>query len=192
MPSLTTSEVGVYVDDDGFIQVPPIQNKKYVNWGAAGTYSRCIHAGSMYTAWRSLYRKLGLQAGKATKNNIPGIYGFSMDNHKVSGKSVGYSVHSELFDDNIYWAPFYEIQVARFMAGWDGIGKITAGDQWVCKEAIYPGWGHMYHLTAVWFHALPQCDLEEMGKCAWVALDRFHKDYERSPDDLLPQGRGKK
>ena len=39
----------------------------------------------------------------------------------------------------------------------------------------------MFHLTAVWFHALPQSDLAESGQHLWVALDRFHKEYELDP-----------
>ena len=101
-----------------------------------------------------------------------------MSNPKLAGKSSGYAVHSELFQDNIYWAPFYEFQVARFMAGEKNIGKITAKDQWVIKTEESPGFGPMYYLTAVWFHALPQCDLEESSNLLWISLDRFHKEYE--------------
>ena len=81
----------------------------------------------------------------------------------------------------MYWATFYELQVARFMAGDEAIGKITVGDQWVCKETLLPRFGPMYHCTAAWFHALPQRDLVEAQKHFWVSLDRFHKDYEISP-----------
>ena len=120
----------------------------------------------------------GLKAGRSTKNDLRGIYCFDMNNPQLACKSSGYAVHSELFEDNIYWAPFYELQVARFMGGAKNIGKITAGDQWVCKEEYSPGFGPMHHLTAVWFHALPQCDLEEIDNHLWVSLDRFHKEYE--------------
>ena len=105
-----------------------------------------------------------------------------MSNPKLAGKSSGYAVHSEMFEDNMYWAPFYELQVARFMGG-----ATSAGDQWVCKEDEAPGFGPMFHLTAVWFHALPQCDLEESRDDLWIQLDRFDPEYEMDGSPERPR-----
>ena len=130
----------------------------------------------MYSLWKGLVE--GLTAGKATKNDLKGIYCFPMESVKLAMKSSGYAVHSEMFEDNIYWAPFYELQVARFMGGDENIGKITAGDQWVCKEEEARNFGPMYYLTAVWLHAIPHCDLQESASHLWISMDRFLKEYE--------------
>ena len=80
-----------------------------------------MHASSMYLVWECLVQ--GVKAGTSKKKDLCGIFSFNMSNPKLVVKSSGYVVHSELFQDNIYWAPFYEFQVARFMAGAKDIGK---------------------------------------------------------------------
>jgi hypothetical protein len=169
LPELSLNEKGIRLGVDGELIMTPECRKVWK------PFVRGIHASSMYSVKRTL--QTGLRAGIAKKWNIKGIYCFSMDKHELARKSMGYAMYSELFEDNIFWAPYYELQVLRDAGGCTGIGKITAGDQWVCKEEIVPEFGPMFHLTAVWFHAL---SLEDLGKkgCNWVSLDRFHKAYE--------------
>ena len=84
-----------------------------------------------------------------------------MSKPETRGKSSGYAVYSELFEDNIYIAPYFEVQVGRFLANYPETGKITAKDQWVCKEGSVNQFGPMFHLTALWFHALPHSEIED-------------------------------
>ena len=176
-PALSQSKIGITVDDKGNIVMPTPRTRKYARPLA---FVKAIHASSMYSV--AIIIAKGLTAGPASKNKLKGIYCSDMNNYKLAMKSSGYAVHSELFEDNIYWAPFYELQVARFMGGETEIGKITAGDQWVCKEELSSKFGPMFHLTAVWFHALPQCDLEDVKNHLWVSLDRFDKEFELDPN----------
>jgi hypothetical protein len=167
-PALSKNEIGVKLDADGNLAVP----LSHRSWGR---FEKGIHASSVYQVKRTL--ATGLHAGIAKKHDLSGVYCFNMSNDKLAFKSMGYAMYSELFDDNIYWAPHYELQIMRSCGGTGHIGKITAGDQWVCKEELSPGFGPMFHLTAVWFHALPLSDLGKEG-CNWVSLDSFHKEYE--------------
>ena len=101
----------------------------------------------------------------------------------MAGRSSGYAVYSEIFEDGIYWAPYYEMQVARFMAGSSGIGKISAGaQQWVNKEIPIPGFGPMYHTDKVWLHAIRHSELTDAHHAGrYVNFDRFLKEYEIDP-----------
>ena len=81
--------------------------------------------------------------------DVVGVYCFDMSKGGLLKKSSGYSVYSELFGDGVYWTPLHEFQVGRFLAGDEALGKITAGDQWVCKNDQVQGFGFMYHCTAL-------------------------------------------
>ena len=48
----------------------------------------------------------------------------------------------------------------------------------MCKQEHAEAFGPMYYCTAVWYHAVAQCELEEAKQHLWVQLDRFHKEYE--------------
>ena len=133
----------------------------------------------MYSQWNIISN--GLQHGPATKWDVKGVYCFDMSNPKLATKSSGYNVYSELFQDGVFWTVSYELQVARFLGGAANIGKITAGDQWVCKNDVSPGFGPMYHYTAVWYHALTHSDLSEAAQHLWISMDRFLPEYEIPP-----------
>lgn len=168
-PALSENEIGVELDADGNLFMPED------SLPFCRDFCKGIHASSMYYVKSTL--ETGLRAGSAVKNGVKGIYCYNMNDPKLAGKSMGFALYSELFDDNIFWAPYYQLQIQRSCAGSEKIGKITVGDQWVCKEERVPGFGPMFHLTAVWFHALP---IEDLGRqeCNWVLLDKFHKEYE--------------
>ena len=168
-PALSENEIGVELDADGNLFM------RGVSLPSCGDFCKGIHASSMYYVKSTL--ETGLYAGSVMQRHVKGIYCFNMNNPKLAVKSMGYAMYSELFDDNIFWAPYYELQIQRSLAGAENIGKITVGDQWVCKEELVPGFGPMFHLTAVWFHALPIEDLGRQG-CNWVSLDTFRKEYE--------------
>ena len=119
--------------------------------------------------------------GQATKMDVRGLYCFPMSNPKLAIKSSGYSVYSELFEDGVFWTVMYELQVARWMGGQPGIGKITAEDQWVCKTGHARDYGPMYHCTAVWYHALTHTDCAEAVRHLLVSMDRFLPEYEVKP-----------
>ena len=50
--------------------------------------------------------KHGLKTGPKAKVGVRGVYCFRMKKPKLRVKSSGYVVYSELFDDNMYWAPY--------------------------------------------------------------------------------------
>ena len=77
--------------------------------------------------------------------------------------------------DGRYWTVKWELAVARFMGGWEGIGKITTNGQWVCK----PG---QFHVMAVWFHCVHQEDFPSVKH--WCAFDHWHPEYEQLPNQI--------
>ena len=109
------------------------------------------------------------------------MYAFNPNKPELACKSSGYSVYSEMFKDGVFWTPKYELYSARFMAGSDGVGKVTAGDQWICKADEARNFGPQFHCTAVWFHGLRYDELEQAAAGLWINFDRFLPDYEVPP-----------
>jgi len=155
---------------------PPLPRSfDYLHWTCAREqYEKAFHCSSLYSFAKIMFT--GLRAGRATKQNLEGVYAFpAAGGRKVAINSSGYSVYSMIGGDGTYWTVKWELAVARFMGGWDGIGKITAGAEWVCK----PG---QFHVMAVWFHCVHQ---EDFARCRlWCAFDRWQPEYEQLPNRI--------
>ena len=171
-PPLTENLVGARMDSDGHIEIPD-------NAPFFGSWPSAIHTSSMYSHWKISTE--GLAAGPSFRMGLRGVYCFPLAKDRLAVKASAYAVHSELFEDSIYWTPMYELQVARFMGGAPCIGKISAGDQWVCKTAYSPTFGPMWHCAAVWYRAVCHTDCAEAAKQLWISLDRFLPEYEQEP-----------
>jgi hypothetical protein len=169
-PALSQNKIGVKLDDAGGL----LLRTSHESWC---DFDKGIHASSMYSVKRIL--DAGLREGSAKEHNLRGIFCFNMNNSSLAVKSMGHAMYSELFDDNVFWAPYYELQIQRSCAESQKLRQNTSGDNWICTEALSPEFGPMFHLTVVWFHALTMHDLGKQG-CNWIALDSFHKGYELS------------
>ena len=146
-----------------------------------GVYELAIHSTSMYYIWNILVHGLvpGPKLGKAS---LDGVYCFPMgaSSSEVQNKSKvksssGYAVYSGIGKDGFFWSVRLELAVARFMAGRENIGKMTAKgwiSQWVCPDSTY-------HVTAVWFHCIHQDDFALVP--TWVMFDEWHPEYEKRP-----------
>ena len=152
--------------------------------GSREAYSPAIHSSSMYTACSILQN--GTQPGEATKSGLVGVYCHSLNTDKqIANKSAGYSVSSELFMDGVYWTIKCELQVAKFMSGFQGYPKLSAGaKQWAASthmpENEADNFGPVFHVTAVWIHALRWDQIQDAD--VWISFDRFHPEYEMVPE----------
>ena len=110
------------------------------------------------------------------KGSLRGVYCFPMQaTSSQAQSSSGYSVYSGIGKDGFFWTVRLELAVARFMAGREKVGKMTASGkipQWVCPDDTY-------HVNAVWFHCIHQDDFAEVRQ--WVLFDEWHPAYEKPP-----------
>ena len=140
-----------------------------------GKYERAIHSTSMYYIWNILVNAL-LPGSGFGKGSLRGVYCFPMQaTNSQAQSSSGYSVYSGIGKDGFYWTVRLELAVARFMAGREKVGKMTASGkipQWVCPDDTY-------HVNAVWFHCIHQDDFAEVHQ--WVMFDEWHPAYEQLP-----------
>ena len=126
-PALSQNKIGIKLNDAGRLLMPSSQS----SWC---DFNKDIHASSMYSMKRIL--DAGLRAGFAKEHNLRGIACFNMNNSSLAIKSMGHAMYSKLFDDNVFWAPYYELQIQRSCAESQKLGKKTFGDNWICKEAL--------------------------------------------------------
>ena len=142
-------------------------------------YLLAMHSTDCYTLARSLTH--GLRPGSVPgKGGHRAVYAFGCFSQSRCIKSSGYCTYSQLAHDGRFFGCRYELQVAMFLSGHEGIPAISRGDQYMCV----PG---SYWVTALWVHVISYEQLQALRETKlYYLLDDWDSRYEFDVNSAEP------